>query len=281
MTINKRIVFIVTLLLFVSFLSACQDKKTTNDELTVLFYTGSNKQSTIATNIAPYYNFPVGEKITKPEDPTAIGLRFDGWYKDRLATELWDFENDVIQQSTVLYAKWVPEILTITYVFDEAGGEFMDPPIYEFSLSSIVLLPKADRLGSLFKGWIITPADQYNVGDKIYKSTQEFNESVTLYALFENKEYTVRFRSLLDGVSNPTMHTIEYATEINFPILADTDTKRFVGWYSLDGTETGEWGFKYENGEIFLGKAIEFNSETGEWEFIAQGITAYGKWEDK
>ncbi|HPG43371.1 MAG TPA: InlB B-repeat-containing protein [Acholeplasmataceae bacterium] len=281
MTISKKIMIIAIIILMTVSLASCQDKKTSNEDLTVFFYTSSNNSSSAATIIPPIIHFEYGETIVRPDDPISKGLTFGGWYKDRESTTPWDFENDVVTESTVLYAKWIPNILTITYVFDEAGGTFIDPMITEFSLVDVLLLPKADRLGSMFIGWIITPIDEYQVGDQIYKSTQDFNEDTTLYALFENKEYTVRFRSLLDGVSNPTMHTVEFAADIDFPILEDTATKHFVGWFSNDGSETGDWGYQYVNGEVFLGKAIEYNSELGEWEFIPQGITAYGKWEDK
>jgi hypothetical protein len=63
--------------------------------------------------------------------------------------------------------------------------------------------------------------------------------------------------------------------------LQDTTLKTFDGWFSADGTLTGEWGFQYVNGEIYLGKALSYNSETGKWEFFAQGITVYAKWTNK
>jgi len=280
MTIKKTIT-LVMMFLFSIALFGCQDKRTSNDSLTVIFYTAAGTTAVTPTTIPSITDFPKGNLIDRPEDPTAAGLQFEGWYKDKLTTTPWVFETDVVNSSTVLYAKWSYLDLNITYVFDEAGGNFIDDPITVFTIEDAFILPKADRLGSLFIGWILKPVDEYQVGDPIIKSTQNFNTDVTLYALFENKEYTVRFRSLLDGVSNPTIYTVEFASDILFPVLEDTATKRFVGWFSLDGTLTNDWGFQYVNGEVFLGKADSFNEETQEWNFIPQGITVYAKWEDK
>lgn len=45
-------------------------------------------------------------KITKPQDPTASGFDFAGWYKEASCTNAWNFANDKITGATVLYAKW-------------------------------------------------------------------------------------------------------------------------------------------------------------------------------
>ncbi|MBN2299660.1 MAG: InlB B-repeat-containing protein [Acholeplasmataceae bacterium] len=262
-------------------LMGCQDSKSYNDEFNVIFYTGTNEASSVATLIDPIINVTSGELVTRPDDPVAPGVEFLGWYKEKAGINLWDFENDTIEQSTVLYAKWNILDLSITYVFDEAGGDFLDEPIYTYSITNTIILPKATRLGSLFLGWILTPVDEYKVGNPIIQSTKDFSSDLVFYALFENKIYTVRFRSLLTGVANPLTHTVEYASDMDFPVLNDTSTKRFVGWFGLDGTETGEWGFQYVNDELYLGKAISYDPDSDTWEFLPQGVTLYAKWEDK
>ncbi len=47
-----------------------------------------------------------GEKVVLPNEPSAEGASFDGWYKDSEFTEAWDFENDTVTDNIVLYAKW-------------------------------------------------------------------------------------------------------------------------------------------------------------------------------
>ncbi len=47
-----------------------------------------------------------GSKISKPSNPVHPDLVFGGWYKDAELTVEWDFENDVVDGDTTLYAKW-------------------------------------------------------------------------------------------------------------------------------------------------------------------------------
>ncbi|WP_207649728.1 InlB B-repeat-containing protein [Desulfosporosinus hippei] len=47
-----------------------------------------------------------GVKITKPTDPTQAGYLFGGWYKDAACSDDWDFDNDRVNEDTILYAKW-------------------------------------------------------------------------------------------------------------------------------------------------------------------------------
>lgn len=45
--------------------------------------------------------------LEKPTDPTLDGYTFIGWYKDMFYKNAWDFENDVVNGNTTLYARWV------------------------------------------------------------------------------------------------------------------------------------------------------------------------------
>ena len=47
-----------------------------------------------------------GNKATKPEDPTAQGYTFGGWYKEAACETQWNFDNDTVTADTTLYAKW-------------------------------------------------------------------------------------------------------------------------------------------------------------------------------
>ncbi len=50
-----------------------------------------------------------GDTAVRPEDPTAAGYRFDGWYRDVACTKAWNFETDIVQEDMTLYAKWLEE----------------------------------------------------------------------------------------------------------------------------------------------------------------------------
>ena len=48
-----------------------------------------------------------GEKITKPTpDPEVTGYTFGGWYKEPACTNAWNFDADIVTNTTTLYAKW-------------------------------------------------------------------------------------------------------------------------------------------------------------------------------
>lgn len=49
---------------------------------------------------------PYGSTITKPDDLTAGGYDFSGWYKDEGCTTLWNFEADIVTENITIYAGW-------------------------------------------------------------------------------------------------------------------------------------------------------------------------------
>jgi uncharacterized repeat protein (TIGR02543 family) len=48
-----------------------------------------------------------GVLISKPDDPTAEGYVFAGWYKDAACTKAWDFDTEIAQADTTIYACWL------------------------------------------------------------------------------------------------------------------------------------------------------------------------------
>lgn len=52
------------------------------------------------------YEVKYGKKLPRPENPEKEGYYFAGWYKDIDCIEKWDFDKDVVDENTTLYAKW-------------------------------------------------------------------------------------------------------------------------------------------------------------------------------
>lgn len=277
---QKRVlIFIVSLMLMIA-LVGCSDRNAYNDLFTVVFYSGTDSAVIETTYVESVFNVESGSLVVQPEDPTSDGATFLGWYKEKEGINPWDFDTDTITASTVIYAHWKIADFDIEYSFDDAGGTFIDDPIYSYNVLVNEILPGVTREGSRFIGWILTTVDEYIVGDPVIESTTGYVGDLHLYALFENKDFVVRFRSNSTEVSNPVIHTVQFVDKMNFPGLPDTSTQKFVGWFSLDGTETGEWGFQYVNGEPFLGKAT-WNEVDQEFTFRAQDVVLYAQWEDK
>lgn len=47
-----------------------------------------------------------GGTVSEPDEPSAQGYKFDGWYKEEGCTNEWNFANDVVTANTELFAKW-------------------------------------------------------------------------------------------------------------------------------------------------------------------------------
>ena len=51
-----------------------------------------------------------GERVQRPENPTAEGLLFAGWFREPEYITEWNFEFDVVTEDTMLFAKWLPAV---------------------------------------------------------------------------------------------------------------------------------------------------------------------------
>ena len=70
-----------------------------------------------------------GGKVTKPAEPTRDGYFFMGWYKDDDCTEEFDFDADIITNTTV-YAKWSEKDMHVWHIVGE-GIDGVDDWIVE------------------------------------------------------------------------------------------------------------------------------------------------------
>ncbi len=81
--------------------------KATANEVVVALYNGCivTFDAGEGVEVAPA-TVDYGGLLTAPEAPKQKGYTFEGWYKDAELTEPWNFETDVIEDDTTLYAKW-------------------------------------------------------------------------------------------------------------------------------------------------------------------------------
>lgn len=92
---------------------------------------------------------PAGDKLENAESlqPTAEGYRFDGWYKDELLTEKWNFETDAVTENITLYAKWTA-VFTVTFVVTYIG-EAIEP----LTVDGGSKLEDSEALRPVSEGW--------------------------------------------------------------------------------------------------------------------------------
>ena len=118
-------------------------------------YAKWNEIYTVTFNVGDHGTAPTaqtvenGGKATKPENPTAKGWRFDGWYTDERCTAGYDFDK-AVTANTTLYAKWT-QLFTLT--FETNGGTKIDS--VEAPDGSLVYLGsyKPTKSGYYFVGW--------------------------------------------------------------------------------------------------------------------------------
>lgn len=118
-------------------------------------YAKWNETYTVTFNVGDHGTAPTaqtvenGGKATKPENPTAKGWRFDGWYTDERYTARYDFDK-AVTANTTLYAKWT-QMFTLT--FETNGGTKIDS--VEAPDGSLVYLGsyKPTKSGYYFVGW--------------------------------------------------------------------------------------------------------------------------------
>ena len=192
--------------------------------------------------------------------PTRTNYTFLGWATSKTASqaEYQPGSTYVARTNVTLYAVWAR---IKHYVrFDANGGTDL-PENPETTEDGHVTLPveQPKRKKHVFLGWSINKNDkaaQYEPGDVI----NDLDEDITLYAIWENEEYTILFVAI--GGSNVPM-----------PISAKTETViipedipvrygyKFLGWAkSEDSTDVSyRPGDRYEGGD---------------------GITLYAVWQE-
>ncbi len=135
-------------------------------------------------------------RIERDDGKQDITYIFKGWFKDKDLTKEWDFDNDVIEGDTTIYAKWDKQTRAYFYVTFAAakGYESAENIPEKQKLYEDENLEKPSKKPSIknkvFKGWY-TDADDTSTE---YKSWGEpVTKDLTLYAKFEEKSYTVVF----------------------------------------------------------------------------------------
>ena len=193
--------------------------------------------------------------VTPPDDPTADGYQFEGWYTQKNGGVQFDFSRPIKEDVTV-YAHW-SEVKPDRTVYFDCGnqaaestkvvvvqhGETVTPPDN----------PKAD--GYRFEGWYT----QENGGEK-FNFSQPITEDVKVYAHWSEvkPDHTVYF-DCGNQAAESTKVVVQHGGTVTKPADPKADGYRFEGWYTQ------------ENG----GVPFDFNQE------ITKDVTVYAHWSVK
>ena len=223
---------ITLMLIFIS----CEDKKSYDDSINVLYYTFPMDYQTMSL-----YGVEPHTTIEQPDDPVRNGFTFAGWYKDTACTIPWDFENDTIpEHSVVIYAKWVS--LEWLIIYNLKGGVFgstENPPLTYRAGQYPVVPSTVTKTGHIFDGWFLyesfSPTQETKPGDKpLNRIPTGSIGDIELWAHFTPMNINVTYNAY-----NPETKTkiniettrYKYGAAINFQQLANTEHYDFLGWF--------------------------------------------------
>ncbi len=185
----------------------------------------------------PPQTVTVGEKATKPTDPTKDGSDFGGWYTNKDCTEgnEWDFDTDTVTTDITLYAKWTetttPEAPKFTVTFETNGGSTVNSQQVEKD-KTVSKPADPTRSGYTFDAWYKESA----CTNKWDFSTDTVTENITLYAKWTEKVtypiikyYTVTFET--NGGSEIANQTIASGKTATMPQTPTKNGYEFLGWF--------------------------------------------------
>ena len=166
---------------------------------------------------------------------TKTGNTFDGWYLSEdsgvtLGTK-WDFSTTFVTSDVTLYAKWIINNYTISFVNYVGGPGIVARTV---AYQAIPTAPaESYSSGYTFGGWFTEPefTTQYTFTEPMPAN------SFTLYAKWTANSYTMTFYP--NGAAAIDPITADFGTAITWPGEITKDDNLFGGWYgyaSYDGS---------------------------------------------
>ena len=188
----------------------------------------------LADGTAKKYN--VDTRTFKLKTPVRYGYTFKGWYKDKKCTRrVTQVKKGTIGNLT-FYAKWQINKYKIKYDGNGAtSGSMKGVSVCQYGKTYTLTKNKFKRTGYVFEGWNTKKngkGDFYEDGEDIRNITAKNGKTVTLYAQWSKKQYTIKY--VLDGGTisseNPTGYY--YDTPTIQLAAAAKEGYTFKGWYT-------------------------------------------------
>lgn len=167
----------------------------TSQALTITFDTDGGSQ-------VSSQNVSIGQRATKPEDPTKEGYIFGGWYDGNGANATaWDFETNTVSTSITIYAKW-EKIYTVNEILElcpATAGETSETRYYVKATIEAINNPTYGSMTIKDQTGEISVYGSYGAdGEKRYSELDEkpyAGDEVVLYALLQNFNGTKEIKS--------------------------------------------------------------------------------------
>ena len=203
-----------------------------------------------------------GEHTTAPEEPTANGYVFEGWYTEPACTNKYNFQT-LVNSSITLYAKWNPIVYNITYNVNGGLNNVANPATYTIETEFAFAAPTINNDTLEFKGWFYDGAFT-NPANQVTKGSYG---DITLYAYWKIKEFVINYQAGEEGVNNVASVVKKYGEAIT---LLGAVYQR--PGYEQDGWSTVDNGDKvYELNDLYTdNKALQLFPH---WKKVAYTIT--------
>ena len=207
-----------------------------------------------------------GGKAVRPatnptkNDDANNSYTFENWYKDAALTQVFNFDTEVINSATTIYAKWTATPIVTYQVTFITGDNATSIPTQYVKEGGTAVQPddptkQADaQYTYTFNGWYGDGNIPFNFNNPITKST-------TVYAKWSVKtnEYTVTFIS--NGDTNVESKTVSYGS----PVIKPNDpVKSSDNYYS--------YTFRAWSTSNFTNDNYDFDTP------ITGALTLYGWW---
>lgn len=224
-----------------------EDGKLSSNKTTIVDKDGNTAKTVLIDKMLPKYtvafnanghgtapdtqNVREGFTAKEPEEPTAAGWTFAGWYEEKACINPYDFETPVTGPIT-LYACWLDASKTYYKVsFDLNGHGTSAPAVQNVEEGAKATEPAAPFTtdGYDFAGWCTDKA-----GNNAYSFDTPVNADITLYAKWvgKTKYYTVSFDLNGNGSTPIASQTVEEGQTATVPAVPDDPDYSFTGWYT-------------------------------------------------
>lgn len=175
--------------------------------------------------------------ILAQNDFTRTGYLFAGWsfvqnanqatYQDQQEIFITTYPS---KGKVTLYAVWKPIQYTIEFVAQNGEGTMEKMNSLAYGKSYQLLANQFTREGYTFKGWTTKQGSQvvqYVNKASISNLTAEDGKTVKLYAIWEQKSYSVSFQ--VDGSTQKS--TVKHGENVKKPSNPTKTGYTFLGWY--------------------------------------------------
>lgn len=162
--------------------------------------------------------------------PVRKGYVFLGWYNEPYGGEKVESVGGDSASNVTLYALWQKCDDLFTVYYDLNGGEAEEENPVLVGAGEVYKLSGAFKTGYAFLGW----NTQKDGGGQYVEYLYGVDETLYLYAVFEPKEYVIRyiFQGMYAGEeSNP--NTIVYGESVTL-LPVELYGHKFIGWYDAE-----------------------------------------------